>query len=419
MNPILKCFSILSVLSVCLKTNISSARGGMDTGGGFSARIEGENGLYLYDFLEGGIDDVAEINTNLEDTIGARERLKKVFPSRAGEEVLSGVVSKLNEISQKNEVYAEVLLQYTEKYLWNILRAGLIPLRDIGSTPIKLGDGVEVELTALRDDNKKIVYIKKELWEELPLVHKVGLIFHEVNYALIKEISGVTDSSNPRALTAFIFDPRFSDQTPEMLKTFLIRMGFSQNFFLFNSNDFIDSCSKLRNDTDNWTRRIRKEFDDYMQKLELKRQELQKKYVKGGDVEAYVFIVASDDSRVTNGPTTLEWESITGDGFDRKSPRIHQGLVLPGHKDNYWEWESRIPVQIICKPESIYSSTNKCRSRVLLQMKPSDYQHLQDLAEEGKAFYARNKQLENKCLYEVQTELLDIYTPLKPTILAQ
>lgn len=62
----------------------------------------------------------------------------------------------------------------------------LFKVHDVGRSPINNTSGLDYPLiqAALRFDQTKTVYFNREVWTALPDSHKVGLIFHELLFAI-------------------------------------------------------------------------------------------------------------------------------------------------------------------------------------------------------------------------------------------
>ncbi len=191
---------------VLLLTSFSlRASGGHDTGGGgIGVPVDGR--IYLYDFIEGGIEESAFIDEGIADEMRALPSVEASIATTP--EVQSLIVAKLNEVYAKSPTAALALLEMISSMGWRFVASPLRETDDIGRTPFR--NRLERRQIAVRDDRLKVVSIDRDYLALMPVSHQVGLFFHEIIYAL----SGQTDSANSRMLVAYVFSSTFARQTP-------------------------------------------------------------------------------------------------------------------------------------------------------------------------------------------------------------
>ncbi len=196
-------------LLVLLSSFSLYASDGHDTGGG-GIGVPAGNRIYLYDFVEGGVEASAYVNTEIPDEMRMLSDVQRAL----GEDIPTAalVTAKFNEIFQLSPDLARPLADFLRDYHWRFVNVALIPTRDIGRTPI--AGRLERRQIAFRDDSLNTVTIDRDYWALMPVTHRAGLVFHEIIYAL----TGAPDSARTRNLVAYLFDPRFSAATLEELR---------------------------------------------------------------------------------------------------------------------------------------------------------------------------------------------------------
>ncbi len=227
------------------------------TSGGGNAQKQGQN-YYLFDFVEGGIEDSATYLPGVEDKMHARSIVRASLPLSVSNEVVGIVTAKLNEISDHIPQLAEILFDTFKKYQWRSLNASLVPIFDIGKSPIKEVKGLELYQLAVRDDTLKLVSIHRNLYVKLATVHQAGLIFHEIFYALLVGSQGAEDSYETRSLSAYFFSPSFAMQSFEQITARLDRAKLQAPNGLWvspeqmnwvKSPEFQTECQRFKNES--------------------------------------------------------------------------------------------------------------------------------------------------------------------------
>lgn len=216
------------LLSLCLISTIAHA--GHDTGGG-GIGLKVRNNIYLYDFVEAGIEDTAFINNSIQDEMKAGKTVRTTLI--VSKEAQDLVISKFNEIYRLSPTFALKLLDTLRMYQWRFVKPSLLQTRDIGRTPINVNLS-QLQL-AYRDDSQKTVTIDKENLGKMPVSHQVGLYFHEIIYAL----SNHDDSYKSRQFTSFIFHPGFEFATFEQFLE-RVQLVYKNKFLLMDYDTFTD-----------------------------------------------------------------------------------------------------------------------------------------------------------------------------------
>lgn len=242
-------------------------------GGGGGIGISTPQGIYLYDFLEAGIEENAYINTSLPDQMNATLGVQNTM---ASPEVQRLIINKLNEVYIIAPEAALKLVDVIKTYQWRYVLPKVKETQDRGYTPIRV-ENQQLQI-AFRDDNYKVVTIDREYLKKMSLYHQVGLYFHEILYSMtfsecadwtrsvsscsVKEsLYGHHDphktSYRARMFTAYLFHPSFKIQTTETFTNFYNSTMISQPnaqesfipltiFQLINSGEFKHQCNQFK-----------------------------------------------------------------------------------------------------------------------------------------------------------------------------
>lgn len=258
-NKLLNC-KLFTFIYLAMLVPLRAFAGGFTTvgSGGYAAQVEGEKQLYLYDFLETGIEDTAYLPTHFSDHLDSQPILEKSLPINPA--VIDAVVQKLNETAEKHPNYGRALLQYFQNYRWSVVRPELLATRDLGDTPLDINKEITLFQAARRNDKIRSIYINKNIWNQMDLAHQVGLLFHEANFALLQYHLENDDSYNARTLTALLFDPRFKLFTQRDLKITFKSIGINEDWF----NEYTPECEELKRKFFEWFPKISKEYSRYM-----------------------------------------------------------------------------------------------------------------------------------------------------------
>lgn len=136
--------------------------------------------LYSLDLVEAGVEE----NPTFDESINLNEMIlerlsKKLDPKQFPVTLLARKISELESI---DKVFARVVLQTIEHYQWRIVNNSLVDVKDEDS----LLDYPEKDLVQLASRSMESIVIARALWKELDEKNKVGLVLHEVFYALQK-----------------------------------------------------------------------------------------------------------------------------------------------------------------------------------------------------------------------------------------
>lgn len=230
------------ILALIFTTSLAIA--GHDTGGG-GIGLQIGNKVYLYDFVEAGIEEDVYINSNVTDEMKASQAVS--LQLRTNAEVIEGVVKKINEIYRISPSFAFRLLTTLKSYQWRFVKPTLIQTRDIGRSPIQIS--ADQKQIAYRDDKQMTVTIDKEILARMPINHQVGLYFHEILYSMSNDF----DSYRTRIITSYLFHPQFQDTNFEELslrvKLFNESIGELIDYRTYStllSPEFKTACDKFK-----------------------------------------------------------------------------------------------------------------------------------------------------------------------------
>jgi hypothetical protein len=246
----MKCLLFVFFLALALALGTARANAaGQETGGGMVVQ-DAASHTYLYDFYEGGIQDLATAGTSVPDEVGAQHVLQAAL--LAPPKVLEDLSDELNHLNARSPSAARAILAVIAKLQWQVVPPDLIDTHDLGRSPIQINGDLKVIQIAVRDDKANTVWISQDLWNALPDIHKAGLILHEALYHVAATELGQTDSYQTRLLNAYLFDPRFSlrgdDDVLAHLRTVFPRamsLGPKDDAFL-RSPEFRKGCQALR-----------------------------------------------------------------------------------------------------------------------------------------------------------------------------
>lgn len=241
----------------------SSVFAGQEGGGGMA--VQSGTQYLLYDFIEAGLDTNTQL-PQVPDAMNAMAVLKQNLPF--SNDVLVGVASMLNLISEKHPAAAEVILEKFSRYVWQLPSQEIVNAKDIGRTPVVLENGITVIPVAIRDDNAKVVWIRKAIWENMSLVNRVGLLFHEVLYA----ISNRENSYRARTVNGFIFNPLFSSQKYEKISGIFglvfANLWSPDQYRFLHSGEFFAQCEETKSSAKKLLRDAEKAFATLVEEID-------------------------------------------------------------------------------------------------------------------------------------------------------
>ncbi|MES2769070.1 MAG: hypothetical protein V4596_07985 [Bdellovibrionota bacterium] len=260
---------ILIALSILSLTSHAGQEGG---GGGIGIGMP-NGSIYLYDFLEAGIEENSYVNISLSDQMNASEAVQNTM---ANPEVQKLIVNKLNEVYLIAPEAALKFLDVIKTYQWRYVLPKVKETNDRGYTPVRI-ENQQLQI-AFRDDDYKIVTIDREYLKKMPILHQVGLYFHEILYAMtyancIENETYATLSCEfrpwssdenklsyrARMFTSYLFHPNFKIQTTEAFTNFYNSTVISQSkvkssftplavYQFVNSADFRAQCNQFKNE---------------------------------------------------------------------------------------------------------------------------------------------------------------------------
>ncbi len=245
---------------------------GQENGGGMVSVVDGK--YILYDFLEAGVEKDAPFiwAFPIKDMMEAKTKIRHNITSFGGDSPISeddvdGVVHILNYVYARNPDAAKKMLEVFMQYSWLVTSQKVVDANDLGPTPIVLANGVTVIPAAYRDDTARVVWIYHSIWQKLNLQNRVGLLMHEVLYAIGKRSRGLNSSYYPRIVNAMIFNPIFIGmdaakidfQFANVFGSSLIKSDVS---FYMLSPMYRKACGELKDRTD-------KLFDNYSANIQL------------------------------------------------------------------------------------------------------------------------------------------------------
>ncbi len=250
-----------------------TAHAGQEGGGGGIGIGMPNGSIYLYDFLEAGIEENSYVNSSLNDQMNASVDVQNTM---ASPDVQRLIVNKLNEVYIIAPEAALKFLDIIKTYQWRYVLPKVKETNDRGYTPVRI-ENQQLQI-AFRDDNFKIVTIDREYLKKMPLHHQVGLYFHEILYAMtyancIENETYATPSCElkpwsfddnklsyrARMFTSYLFHPNFKIQTTEAFTNFYNSTVISQSktkvsftplatYQFINSTEFQTQCAQFKNE---------------------------------------------------------------------------------------------------------------------------------------------------------------------------
>lgn len=249
---------------------VSQSYAGQEGGGGMAVKRDSK--YILYDFIEAGLDTESSIPLT-QDKMGVTPILKQNLPF--SQDVLLGLSSMLNIIYERHPAAAEEILRALEQYVWQLPSLEITNAKDIGKTPIVLENGITVVPVAIRDDNAKVVWVRRSIWDDMNLFNRVGLIIHEVLYALSNVQKKQYNSYGARTVNGFIFNPMFSYQKFEKINGVFQMVMSTENlltpsqYLYYMSEDYKTQCKSNREEASKLLKKASAGFDALIQEARL------------------------------------------------------------------------------------------------------------------------------------------------------
>lgn len=187
-----------------------SAFAGDKGNGGFVLNDKGK--LFTYDLYEAGLHELDE-NTAHEDRLRAKEALTNALPL-IGDRTLNYFSYKLNILAKHSRAFSLRVLDLLSAYEWRLTPGSLIPVDDIGRTPIQINE-LSLIRAAFRDDrpDSKMVWIDSNLFDQLDARNQSALLLHELFYAIAVERKGDLTSEDSRKAVSMVYIPGLSSRS--------------------------------------------------------------------------------------------------------------------------------------------------------------------------------------------------------------
>lgn len=246
---------ILFVLSLVLFSIHGYA--GHDQGGGGMGYPVG-NKIYLFDFVEAGIEENPWVGPTCEDKIGATPVVRDNL--NVSQQTQNIILNKFCDIYKFSPTVALELLAKIKLYQWRYTLPKVKGTGDVGKTPIVTS--LEQKQIAWRDDEQKIATIDREYFGLMPPVHQAGLVFHELIYALENDFDNKTRKSSyernsykSRILNSYFFHPSTPAQTFEQFRERIAlfdndwKVVTKEAYEFLNSPKFATECETLKSTT--------------------------------------------------------------------------------------------------------------------------------------------------------------------------
>lgn len=182
--------------------------------------------VYLLDLVEIG----EEKSPYFKDASNFDSRLFRVIQSK-GIALTTGnlVAAKIREIESLSSMYAFMLKIRLVQLDWVFVNRSLKDIKDEDGV-IEFNEGELVQL-AVRQGHQ--VTIDKSLWDQMTPEHQAALVFHELNYSLLRYYQVYSwikqNSMDARDLTATLFSDRFGSMTIEQFAILLDRTSLHQH----------------------------------------------------------------------------------------------------------------------------------------------------------------------------------------------
>lgn len=171
-----------------------------------------DNLVYLFDFVESGIEESARI-PEIEPNDEIKTRIEAVFnhtDSTYNITVNTDALSKvITHFYNMDILFGTSLVMAIELFDWQFINLSLLDIHD-ADTVVDIDPTREIQL-AVRAGHQ--IKIDKNNFRKLPEVHRTGLLIHEILYALIRPKKRLyaywkQDSTKVREITAKMFSSR-------------------------------------------------------------------------------------------------------------------------------------------------------------------------------------------------------------------
>jgi len=170
----------LSLFLFILSISSFSWAEGRAGNGGYGVYVGDQ--LYLYDFVEAGIEKTAFFDDTLEIDQEITGRVAMALGHIQGMP-LSLISRKLTEIKGQDPAMAEFLMKAMQMYSWKAPASlRLIPLDDTDGPLLVAEEKGYIQLAVRR---RKNIFIDRKYWKLLDEKNKTGLVFHEIFYSYL------------------------------------------------------------------------------------------------------------------------------------------------------------------------------------------------------------------------------------------
>lgn len=188
--------------------------------GGFAVMVKDK--YYTYDLYEASLHESTDITTH-EDQLGATQLALYSIPN-LNEHTAQYFSFKIHQLAQRSVGLALRSLDILSKYDWKIAPIELIPVNDIGRTPIPI-ENLVLKRAVYRDDKTKTIWIDNQIWKSLSNKNQSALIIHEIAYVMAVTTSNDLTSENVRKAVSLLYMPSFLNlnqtHVRQKLKTYL------------------------------------------------------------------------------------------------------------------------------------------------------------------------------------------------------
>ncbi len=201
-----------------------------------------ENKFYVLDLVEAD----SHIKPFIKETVATYyyDRLKYALHALEDQALVALVARKITEAGALDLIYTEALLRTFEAIRWNLVDYRLTPMPVI--TPVA---AAQHQIAIRTSDN---ILIDRYYWNLLTLEHRTALLFHEVNFILIRPSSIADDDDfqksafQSRLLTGYIFSdsmakefgPSFSRRLSPLFPSKLMKINGEDVFSVYKTKAF-------------------------------------------------------------------------------------------------------------------------------------------------------------------------------------
>jgi hypothetical protein len=186
------------------------------------------NRLMLLEFAENGI-STASFSSDIKIAPDIKQRVDQKLQGtlcgvgRYADEICEMTAQKFSEIKAAEPILFEFLFFVFEELDYRVVSARLVPIDDVGASPIEY-DKEQLRQLATRID--RTVRFDEQQLRYLPHDHLVGLIFHEVLYAM--KVSENPLARKVRDTVAYLFSAESTRGLSGLLHRLPFNMGIQK-----------------------------------------------------------------------------------------------------------------------------------------------------------------------------------------------